>query len=115
MMSLKISSALTIGKGIDESQRIIWSLSMPACVSKNQELSRVIKKTEEQNKDMPKPRQSCDLIDTTAVVQFLKARNLSEYDGILHNIACGVHAYESVNVDSSRALGVKILSVDGLQ
>ena len=91
---------------------------MPACVSKNhpmQELSRVIKKTEEQNKDIPKARQSCDLIDTTVVVQFLKARNLFEYDGILRNVASGVHAPESVNDDSSNALGLKILSVDGLQ
>ena len=91
---------------------------MPACVSKNhpmQELSRVTQRTGEQNKEGSKARQSCDLIDTTAVIQFLKARNLYQYDGILRNIACGVHAYESVNVDSSRALGVKILSVDGLQ
>ena len=53
--------------------------------------------------------------DTSAVVQFLKARNLFEYDGILRNIASGVHAPESINDDSSKALGVKILSVDGLQ
>ena len=53
--------------------------------------------------------------DTTAVVQFLKARNLFEYDGILRNIASGFYALESINDDSSKALGVKILSVDGLQ
>ena len=33
MRSLKISGALTIDKGIDESQRTIWSLLMPPCVS----------------------------------------------------------------------------------
>ena len=83
-----------------------------------QELSRVIKKQKsrrEQNKDITKARQSCDLKYTTAVVQFLKARNLFEYDGILRNIASGFHALESINDDSSKALGVKILSVDGLQ
>ena len=74
-----------------------------------QEFSRVIQKTGEQNKDMSKARQSCDLKDTTAVVQFLKARNPFECDGNLCNIANGVHAHESVNVDSSKALGVKIL------
>ena len=96
-MSSKISVALTIGKGIDESQRRIWSLSMPPCVS------GVIQKTGEQNKDMSKARQGCDLKDTTAVVQFLKARNLFEYVGFLRNIASGVHAHESVNDDSSKA------------
>ena len=53
--------------------------------------------------------------DTSAVVKFLKARNLFEYDDILCNIASGVHAPESINDDSLKALGVKILSVDGLQ
>ena len=75
-----------------------------------QELSGVIQKTGEQNKDVSKARQSCDLQDTTAVVQFL-----FEYDGILHDIASGVHAHEPVNVDSSKALLVKKLSVDWLQ
>ena len=60
MRSLKISGALTIGKGIDESQRIIWCLSMPPCVSTYhpmKELSGVVQKTGEQNKDMSKARQ----------------------------------------------------------
>ena len=64
-----------------------------------QELSRVIQKTGEQNKDMSKARQGCDLKDTTAVVQFLKARNLFEYVGILRNIGNGVHVHESVSID----------------
>ncbi len=34
---------------------------------------------------------------------FLKARNFFDYDGILCNIASGVHAHESVNDDSSKA------------
>ena len=41
------SGALTIGRGIDESRRTIWSLQMPACVSTNhpmQEFSGVIQK-----------------------------------------------------------------------
>ena len=80
-----------------------------------QELSRVIQKTGEQNKDMSKARQSCDLKDTTAVVQFLKTRNFFDYDGILCNIASGAHAHESVNDDSSKALEEKILSVGRLQ
>ena len=53
--------------------------------------------------------------DTSAVVKFLEARNLFEYDGILRNIASGFHAPESINDDSSKALGVKMFSVDGLQ
>ena len=39
----------------------------------------------------------------------LKARNPFECDGSLCNIANGVHAHESVIVDSSKALRVKIL------
>ncbi len=62
-----------------------------------QELSRVIQKTGEQNKDMSKARQRCDLKDTKAVVEFLEARNLFEYFGFLRNIASGVHAHESVS------------------
>ena len=49
------------------------------------------------------------------MVKFLKARNLFEYDGILCNIASGVPSHEPVNVDSSKALLVKKLSVDWLQ
>ena len=85
---------------------------MPPCVCTNhpmQELSRVIQKTGEQNKDMSNARQSRDWKDTTAVVRFLKARNPFECDGSLCNIANGVHAHESVIVDSSKALRVKIL------
>ena len=110
MRSLKTSGGLTRGRGIDESQRTIWSLSMPACVSTNhtmQELSGVMQKTGEQNKDMSNARQSRDWKDTSTVVQFLKARNAFECNGNLCNIASGVHAHESVNVDSSKSLEVK--------
>ncbi len=64
---------------------------------------------------MSKARQSCDLKDNTAVVQFPKARIFFDFNGILCNIASGVHANESVNDDSSKALEVNMLSLDGLQ
>ena len=57
MRSYKISGALTIGKGIDESPRTIWYRSMPPCVSTNhpmQELSRGIKKQESRTRTFQK-------------------------------------------------------------
>ena len=36
MRNLKASGGLTRGKGMDETQRLIWTMSMPACVDVNE-------------------------------------------------------------------------------
>jgi len=117
MRSLKTSGGLTRGRGMTEQQRLVWLLSMPACAEINQamqELTGVNYNTGEQKKDMTKARQSRDWKDTLSALQYLQERNPFSSDPRLRNIATGVHAHPTVNVDTAHAVGAKILkSMDG--
>ena len=90
-----------------EQQRLLWLLSMPACAEVNQamqELTGVNYNTGEQNKDMSKARQARDWKDTLAVVQYLQERNPFSNDPSLRNIATGVHAHPTFNVDTAHTV-----------
>ena len=70
--------------------------------------------TGEQNKDMSKARQEWN--DTLAVVHYLQERNPFSNDSNLRNIATGVHAHPTVNVDTAHSVGAAILkSMEGKQ
>ena len=67
MRSIKSSGGLTRGRGMTEQQRLVWSLSMPACAEVNrvmQELTGVSYNSGEQNKDITVARQTRDWKDT---------------------------------------------------
>ena len=102
-----------------EQQRLLWLLSMPACAEVNQvmqELTGVNYNTGEQNKDMSKTRQARDWKDTLAVVQYLQELNPFSNDPSLRNIATGVHAHLTFNVDTAHTVGSAILkSMEGKQ
>ena len=99
-----------------EQQRLLWLPSMLACAEINQAmqgLTGMNYNTGEQNKDMTKARQSHDWKDTLSVLQYLLERNPFSSDPSLRNIATGVHAHPTVNVNTAHAVGAKILtSVD---
>jgi hypothetical protein len=117
MRNMKTSGGLTRGRGMTEQQRTLWLLSTPACAEVNkamQKLTGVNYNTGEQNKDMTKARQARDWKDTLTVLQHLKERNPFSSDPSLRNIATGVHAHSTVNVDTAMSVGTAILqSMDG--
>lgn len=102
MRSMKISGGLTKRDGMTELQHLTRLLSMPACAEVNnamQELTGVNHNTSEQNKDMTKARQSCDMTDTRTVQNYLQERNSFCSDPSLRSVSPGVHAHPTVNVD----------------
>ena len=104
MRNLKTSGGLTHGSGMTETQRSQWTLSRPACAEVHntiQELSATRLKTGEQSKDFGPSRVARDWKDTMLVRDFFQERNPFEYGPVLCNIANGVHASGSVNVDNA--------------
>ena len=117
MRSLKTNGGLTRGQGMTEQQRLIWSLSMPACGEMNktmQELTGVSYNSGEQNKDLTQARQARDWKDTKTLLSYLHDRNPFTSDPSLRSICTGVHAHSTVNVDKAKDVGDAILvNMDG--
>ena len=113
MRSMKTSGGLTRGRGMAEQQRLTWLLSMPACSETNramQELTGVKYSTGEQNKEMGKTRQNCDMQDTQRLQLALVDRSPFKNHGAFRNIMTGVNAGISVDVDNAKAIGDKIMN-----
>ena len=71
MRSLKTTGGLTRGRGMTETQRLVWCLSRPICAEVNdamQQLTSVKYATSEQHKDLSKARQARDKADTNKLV-----------------------------------------------
>ena len=112
MRSVKTCGGLTRGRGMSESQRLIWLLSMPACADINsamQNLSGVMYHTSDQHKDTTKARQERDYMDTNELVTFLSQRNPFSADPSLRSITTGVAAGEDVDADKAKEVGEKVL------
>ena len=113
MKNVKTAGGLTDGRGMGESQRTQWLLSMPACAELNiamQELTGVSNCTSDQHKEATYTRQSRDEKDTLAILAYLNARSLFfTTDPSLRNIASGVAADCSVDVDKAKDIGRTIL------
>ena len=123
MQNLKTSGGLTHGSGMTETQRNQWTLSRPVCAEVHntiQELSATRLRTGEQNKDFGPSRVAHDWKDTNLVRDFFQERNPFEYGPVLCNVANGVHAHATVNVDITEVVGNNIISrmvgekVDGI-
>ena len=113
MRSIKSSGGLTRGRGMTEQQRLVWSLSMPACAEVNrvmQELTGVSYNSGEQNKDITVARQTRDWKDTHKILSYFQERDPFTTNPVLHSISTGAHAHSTVNVDKARSVGIKILS-----
>ena len=112
MRSVKTCGGLTRGRGMSESQRLIWLLSMPACADVNnamQNLTGVMYHTSDQHKDTTKARQERDYKDTNELVTYLSQRNPFSADPSLRSITTGVVAGEDVNADKAKEVGEKVL------
>ena len=64
-----------------------------------QEICDTVRHTSEQNTDVGSSRVSRDWKDTTTMFKYLRERNPFHYEKDLCNIATGVQAHASVNVD----------------
>ena len=112
MRSLKTTGGLTRGRGMTETQRLVWCLSRPICAEVNdamQQLTSVKYATSEQHKDLSKARQARDIADTNKLVSVLAERNPFEESPSLQNIVTGVATREDVNVELAEEVGQKIL------
>ena len=106
------TGGLTRGRGMNESQRTQWLLSMPVCAEMNsamQELTDNHFMTSNQHKDMTKARTLRDEQDNTTLLGFLQESNPFDQDSSLRNIATGVTADKSVNADKAKKVECKIL------
>lgn len=113
MRSVKTTGGLTRGRGMTETQRLIWVLSTPACAEINnamQELTSVTYATSEQHKDSTKSRMTKDKTDTEDLLQYLAPRNPFSAEPSLRNIATGVTAHPTVNAYQGKAVGQNIMS-----
>ena len=102
--------------GIDDNrlhtQRTNWLQSMPSCAVVNRAMEEItgFDKKIEQNKDFGNARQVRDAADIQKVIDFLEQRNPFHSDTSLRNIASGVHAHWSVDVDKAVTVGNTILA-----
>ena len=113
MRSVKTCGGLTRGRGMSETQRLVWLLSMPACADVNnamQNLTGVKYVTSEQHKDTTRARQERDYKDTNEIITYLSQRNPFSSDPSLHSISSGVVAGEDVNAEKAKEVGEKILT-----
>ena len=112
MRTMKTTGGLTRGRGMAESQRTQWLLSMPACSTVNaamQKLTEVDYVTSDQHKDATLARQSRDDKDTRSLLDYLQHRSPFDRDSSLQSVATGVTADTNVNADKAKEVGSKIL------
>ena len=85
MKTLKTTGGLTRGRGMAESQRTQWLLSMPACSTVNaamQKLTAAEYVTSDQHKDATPVRQAREEVDTRSLLDCLQHR--SPFERVAH-------------------------------
>lgn len=111
MRSVKTCGGLTRGRGMSETQPLVWLLSMPACADVNnamQNLTGVRYHTSEQHEDTTQARQERDHKDTNELIMsYLSQRNPFSSDPSLRSITTGVVASEDVNAEKAKEVGEK--------
>ena len=99
MHSMKTSRGLTRGRGMTETQRLIWLMSHPLCAEVNsamQQLTNINYNTSEQHKDLTKARQDKDMTDTCELLEFLESQNPFIKNCCLRSIATGINADSNI-------------------
>ena len=114
MRSVKTVGGMTRGRGMSESQRAQWLLSMPACAEINnamQEFTEQIDDSQEQHKDMFEARIKRDSKDRNTFLDYLNDRNpfADQNENSLRNIETGVLADSCVNVDNAKTIGLQVI------
>jgi len=83
---MKTTGGLTRGRGMAESQRTQWLLSVPVCSTVNaamQKLTEADYVTSDQHKDATPARQSRDDKDTRSLLDYLQHRNPFQHNSSL--------------------------------
>lgn len=112
MRSVKSQGGLTRGRGMNEIQRLVWLLSMPACAQVNlamQTLTGIRYESSEQHKELGKARQNRDMRDTYKLLATLKQWDPFAPDPALRGLVSGITANKGVNVDNAEQVGKTIL------
>ena len=113
MRSVKTTGGLTRGRGMGETQRASWLLSMPACAEMNvamQDLTEINYETSEQHEEMSTARLKRDEKDSKTVLVYLQNRNPFTDDISLQNISTGVVTQTSANAECAEVVGKAILT-----
>lgn len=113
MRSIKSCGGLTRGRGLEESQRALWLLSMPVCAEYNnamQDLTGTTYSTSDQHKESSPSRIARDQKDIKSLLEFLADRNPFLSDTSLRNIETGEIAVEKVNADKALDIGQSIIA-----
>ena len=117
MRDAKTTGGLTRGRGMTESQRAKWVLSIPECAQVNnalQEATGTRRLTSDQHVEMGSSRSTRDTNDMMVITSYLKERTPFADDPTLRNIAAGVVGDASVNVSKAKDAGLEILkSMEG--
>ena len=112
MRSVKSQGGLTRGRGMNEIQRLLWLLSMPACAQVNlamQTLTGVRYESSEQHKELGNIHQSRDMRDAFKLLAMLKLWDPFAPDPALTGLVSGITANKDVNVDNAEQVGNNIL------
>ena len=113
MWSMKTSGCLTRSRDMTETQRLVWLMALPVCAEVNnaiQQLTGVKYNTIEQHKYLTTARQGKDMTVSCELLEFLESRNPFSDNCSLRSIATGINAGISVNVDTTKEVGEKILT-----
>ena len=112
MRSVKATGGMTRGRGMSESQRAQWLLSMPACADINnamQDLTEINFHTNDQHKESGTARKERDEHDMITFLSFFADRNPFMDDTSLRNLETGETSEKTVNVDQAHDVGKKII------
>ncbi|CAG2218584.1 Kinesin heavy chain,Kinesin-like protein KIN-14Q,Kinesin-like protein KIF18B,Kinesin-like protein KIF3B,Kinesin-like protein KIN-12D,Kinesin-like protein KIN-7I,Chromosome-associated kinesin KIF4,Kinesin-like protein KIN-12B,Kinesin-like protein KIN-12E,Kinesin-like protein 5,Kinesin-II 85 kDa subunit,Kinesin-II 95 kDa subunit,Kinesin-like protein KIF15-A,Kinesin-related protein 3,Kinesin-like protein unc-104,Kinesin-like protein KIF18A,Kinesin-like protein KIN-14P,Kinesin-1 heavy chain,Kinesin-like protei len=117
MRSIKTTGGLTRGRGMSESQRALWILSMPDCAEVNNAMMSFTGTkfySSDQHKEDGVSRKKRDTKDTMIFASFLEERNPFIEEEGMRNIETGVSATSDVNADRAKDIGLGILkSMEG--
>ena len=112
MRSIKTTGGLTGGRGMDESQRLIWILSSPVCAEYNlamQEFTGVNYNTSGRHKDVSLARQKRDVADTQKLINALSVTSPFTQGSDLLSLDSGVCAEKDVNADDAFCVSEAII------
>ena len=113
MRSVKVNGGLTRGRGLSETQRALWVLSMPACADISNSLQEFTGEkyvSSDQHVEASITRIERDTKDRHTIISFLRERNpFASDDSQLRNIETGAVAETKVNVDRAKIIGQSIV------
>lgn len=111
MRSIKSTGGMTRDRGMSESQRAAWLLSMPTCADINTSIQNItgLSFSSEQHKDISIARKRQDGHDMMVILALLEERDPFIAGPVLKNTATGMVANTKVDAHKANLVGNKIL------